>query len=91
MPLGYDGGHEPIAIQSAWSATFMTGFAVYAGILACVRPRHSSVLFAVPLVAMPILGSVCLIPGRHGRWLRPMAVVLVCLASFALGLWLQRN
>jgi uncharacterized membrane protein YadS len=70
---------------------FLTGFAVYAGILSYVWPRHSFVLFAAPLVAMAIIGSVCLVPGRHGRWVRPIAVFLVCLASFALGLWLQRN
>ena len=68
---------------------FMTAFAVYAGILAYVRPRHSTVLFAVPLVTMAIMGSVCLVPGRHGKWLRPVAVVLVGLACFALGLWLH--
>ncbi len=70
---------------------FMTAFAVYAGILSYIRPRHSSVFLAEPLVATAIMGSVCLVPGRHGKWLRPVAVVLVGLASFALGLWLQRN
>ena len=71
--------------------TLTTGFAAYAGVLSYLRPRHSLVLFMVPLVAMVFIGSVCLVPGRHGRWLRPMAMVLVGLASLALGLWLQRN
>jgi uncharacterized membrane protein YadS len=70
---------------------FMSAFAVYAAILAYLQPGHSSALFAVPLLAMAIIGSVCLIPGRQGRWLRPMVVVLVSLACFALGLWLQRH
>ena len=70
--------------------SLVTGFAAYAGILSYVRPRHSAMLFTVPLVAMAFIGSICLIPGRHGRWLRPMAVVVFGLASFALAQWLQR-
>ena len=69
--------------------TLTTGFAAYAGVLSYVRPRHSLALFMVPLVALVFIGSVCLVPGRHGRWLRPTAVVVVGLASLTMGLWLR--
>jgi ribose/xylose/arabinose/galactoside ABC-type transport system permease subunit len=68
-----------------------TAAAVYAALLSYFRAKHAGVLFAVPLVAMAIVGGVSLMPERHGRWLRPIAVALVCFGSFVLGLWLRKN
>jgi hypothetical protein len=91
MPRGMMAGMNRLQFSLLGLLFLMTGFAVYAGILVYVRPRHSAILFAVPLGVMAIIWSVYLVPGRHGKWLLPMTVVLVGLACFALGLWLQGN
>lgn len=43
------------------------------------------------MVAMTIVGIACLLPERHGRWLRPLAVLISGALSLAFGLWVRKN
>jgi hypothetical protein len=67
----------------------VTALAIYAGIVAYVRPKHPVVAMIVPIAAAVILGGLSFAPQRYGRWLRPVAILAIGAGAFVLGIWLN--
>ncbi len=67
----------------------VTALAVYAAVLARLRPPYIFACFAVPvLTALPTF--LAMVAPRHWRtWLLPTTVIIGGLAAFACGLWLR--
>lgn len=52
--------------------------------------KVAAIATLVGVVSMAIMTLACLVPGRHGRWIRPLAAVTIGIGALALGVWLQR-
>lgn len=67
----------------------LSALAVYAAVLAWLRPPYLFACFAVPFVTGVPTALATLAPRPWRTWLLPVTVILGGLAALALGLWLK--
>jgi O-antigen ligase len=69
----------------------VTVLAIWAATIGYYRPKHAAMVFAMPIAAFLLMCGAMLAPEKQGKWLRPVAVIVIGGAAFAFGVWMNSS